>query len=465
MRVCLFSVLFFACSFLLGQTTLNFSITQIPFEEGDFELELYQFSSGAFKKVHTVSVVVNDTTAIAKIIFPEDKETRLYQLKVTGVQNAAEFLFSEKENMTLSANLYDLMNGEIVIENSLENTAYGKLLQIMMEFESISEALEEESSSYSVYDHDFNAKVDEHAALVEEVHHKLNLNLEKIQAVFPETYTGQVLIPLSKIPIRHYNKEWHEHYDGYMSFLHDFFFYFMEVEDTRLLSHYAFQDKLFQYLNEYVDKNQDATEAAMSSLMNLFGESQEIQTVVYSQLMKTFIELDNEHFVNYLITEFGDGCGLDLAFEDLKRMNQMTSTNIGELAPDILLYDTDKEVQSLSKFATKNKLTAILFWVGWCEHCKNEIPKIIKLTEENKKKLGVFAVSLDATDEDWKSSMQSYSFPKNWVNVCEKVVIEKSSYAPLYNVSTTPSIYLIDEEGRIVAKGLKTEDLKELLEE
>lgn len=446
-----------------AQHNLEVYISSIPPNQEDFHLEFHIFSEDHFELVHTEKVIVKDTFAEINLSIQSDTVVRFYQLKVADSPNIMEFLLSPHEKMTISGPLYDLLNGALGVENSVENTAYSRLLNILNEYEQIMSVLEEESATYSVYDHDFNAKVNSHTALIEEVQHKLNLNLEKIEITFPETYTAQILIPLSKIPVRSYRKEWIGYYDGYMSFLHDFFFYFLPVNDSRMLNHYAFQDKLFQYLNEYVEKEQTATENAIGALLEVFSGNAAIKSFVYSQLMKTYIQLDSEYFVNYLIENYGGGCGLELSFEELKKMNQITATNIGANAPDILLYDLQNQAKSLKNTIENNDFTVVVFWVGWCEHCKKEMPELINLASEFKKSIGFFAVSLDADESKWKEAASVYSFPKNWVNVCEKVAIEKSTYAPLYNISTTPSIFLLNSEGKIVAKKLKVEELREYL--
>lgn len=170
-----------------SQQKLEVNLTAIPPDQEDFQLELYLFTENHFELVLTKDVAVIDT--VERIIMPTpvtDTTVRLFQLKVADSPNTSEFLFSPKENMTLSGPLYDLLNGQIGVENSDENAAYARLLRVLGEYEQIMNALEEESSNYSVYDHDFNAKVNEHASLVEEVQHKLNLNLEKVQSHSPK---------------------------------------------------------------------------------------------------------------------------------------------------------------------------------------------------------------------------------------------------------------------------------------
>lgn len=464
MKFLVLSVCFLTFYVSLAQQRVELIINSIPPNEPKFELELSIFSGQSFHIVSKQKVESTDTIVYLSLDLQEDTNVRLYQIKVLGSPNTAEFLSSPKEKIKISTPLYDLLNGKISIENSQENLAYSRLLRVLNEFSEISEAIDRESGTYSVYDHDFNAKVNELSQLVEEVQHKLNLNLEKIEISFPDTYVAQVLVPISKIPVRHYKNEWSSYYDGYLSFLHDFFFYFVNVSDTRILLHYAFQDKLFEYLNDYVSKDQSSTEKAIDALMLAFSDNSIVKSFVYNQLMQTYIQLDSEYFVNYLIENYGDGCGLNLSFEELKKMEQITATNIGNIAPDILLYDLNNKANSLKNVVGTTEYTVVLFWVGWCEHCKKEMPDLINIALDYKKKVSFFAVSLDADDKSWKDGTSNYSFPKNWVNVCEKVPIEKSTFAPLYNVSTTPTVLLLDKEGKIIAKSLKSADLIEILE-
>lgn len=451
---------------VLGQTHLKFEIEEIPPKERIFEMVIHHYSDGDFRQVVKREIKADSNRVTFEIPLPQQSSARLYSVFIAGSNNPCEFLIDpSEEELILGGKLYDLKNGSIAIQNSEENTAYFQLLKVLSEYQQIRKTLELEASNFSVYDHDFYTQEFAHFELVESIQHKLNLNLEKISIQFPKTYTSEVLVAMNKVPVRSYKKDWQEYYQSYLALLHDHFFFFVDPKDERMLAHYAFEDKLFEYLTQYVDKDQDATEKAINKLMGDFGENDKIRSFVYSKLLQAFLKLNNEYFVKYLTENYGEGCSLALTLEEMQKMNTMVSTQIGAKAPDILLYDAEQKTQSLKSVASKSEVSMVVFWVGWCAHCQQVMGDLIDVTESFRKhNFSTFALSLEADESTWKKDLSLYKFPKNWINVSELKPIVQSTYAPLYNVSTTPSIFLVDSEGKIIAKNLKADEVAPFLE-
>ena len=55
-------------------------------------------------------------------------------------------------------------------------------------------------------------------------------------------------------------------------------------------------------------------------------------------------------------------------------------------------------------------------------------------------------------------------YKSNWLNVSELTSISKSQYLPVFNVSHTPSIFILNNQGEIVQKGIYKEKLNEYID-
>lgn len=143
------------------------------------------------------------------------------------------------------------------------------------------------------------------------------------------------------------------------------------------------------------------------------------------------------------------------------RYEQEKLLAVGSIAPEITQKQPDGTDLSLSKL--RGKLVLIDFWASWCGPCRAENPMNRKLYEKYKSRgFEIFGVSLDSDAGRWKGAIARDSL--TWYHVSD-LGGWGSQPAKLYKVSSIPATYLIDKEGRIIAKGLRGEQLKAKLEE
>lgn len=151
-----------------------------------------------------------------------------------------------------------------------------------------------------------------------------------------------------------------------------------------------------------------------------------------------------------------------------KYMAEMTSRYekekllaIGAVAPDIKLKQPDGTELALSSL--RGKVVLIDFWASWCGPCRKENPFNVKMYNDFKNKgFEIFGVSLDSEAGRWKSAIAKDSL--TWKHVSD-LGGWQSAPAKIYQVSSIPTTYLIDKEGKIIAKGLRGENLYAKLQE
>jgi thiol-disulfide isomerase/thioredoxin len=103
------------------------------------------------------------------------------------------------------------------------------------------------------------------------------------------------------------------------------------------------------------------------------------------------------------------------------------------------------------------------FWASWCGPCRQENPNVVKLYQQyHAKGFEIIGVSLDKAKEDWVKAIQDDQL--SWIHVSDLQYWQNSA-ARLYGVNAIPQTYLLDKDGKIIAKGLRSEQLAAKLNE
>jgi thiol-disulfide isomerase/thioredoxin len=132
------------------------------------------------------------------------------------------------------------------------------------------------------------------------------------------------------------------------------------------------------------------------------------------------------------------------------------SLMIGGIAPDIKLNGPDGKPVSLSSL--RGKVVLIDFWASWCGPCRRENPNVVKMYQKYKDQgFEIFGVSLDNDANRWKGAIQTDGL--TWFHGSD-LMGWKSKPAQMYQVHSIPATFLLDKQGKIIAKGLRGAELE-----
>lgn len=155
--------------------------------------------------------------------------------------------------------------------------------------------------------------------------------------------------------------------------------------------------------------------------------------------------------------------------EGLFLMNSFVQLNKHSLtgmdAPELNLIDTSGNRVSLRDMP--GEYTILYFYTDNCASCKIETPKLVDFVNEYKDGvLNVYTVYTQSDPRRWKEYIRRefglYNPFIEWRDVYDPEF--DSGFHLLYNVVSTPQMFLLDKDKKIIGRNLKTDSLKELLE-
>lgn len=250
-----------------------------------------------------------------------------------------------------------------------------------------------------------------------------------------------------------------------------------EYEKLNILAN-QHQSKIRELMGKTQDKN--ISEEEKSEIQAEMRSAQKIlKEEVYGNYIK---ENPDSPMLFYALQRYGAGSRDDLAkvlemYKKLpaeqrdskegiafyKRIQGQLEVSIGGMAPDFAQQTPEGELVALS--STRGKYVLLDFWASWCGPCRKENPHVVSAFQKYQDKgFTVFGVSLDRESgkDNWIKAIENDGLGE-WTNVSD-LKFWNNEAALKYGVTGIPQNYLIDPDGKIIAKNLRGEELHKTLE-
>ncbi len=134
---------------------------------------------------------------------------------------------------------------------------------------------------------------------------------------------------------------------------------------------------------------------------------------------------------------------------------------IGSVIKDFSQNDTTGKPVNITSF--RGKYVLLDFWASWCRPCRMENPNVVAAyTKYHDKNFTVLGISLDQAKPAWLNAIQMDGL--KWSHVSD-LKGWNNEVAALFQVRSIPKNFLIDPDGKIIAKNLSGDVLLSKLEE
>ena len=143
-----------------------------------------------------------------------------------------------------------------------------------------------------------------------------------------------------------------------------------------------------------------------------------------------------------------------------EHISRLEKVDVGAEFPNIKLNTLDGKEFELASL--KGKVFVIDFWASWCGPCRRENPNMVKLYNDlHPKGLEMVGISLDKSYDPWKAAVEKDGLTWNHIS---DLKYWQSEAAKLFVIMSVPTTILIDKDGKIVARGLRGEELRAAVE-
>ncbi|MEE4196092.1 MAG: thioredoxin-like domain-containing protein [Bacteroidales bacterium] len=245
------------------------------------------------------------------------------------------------------------------------------------------------------------------------------------------------------------------------------YFDFIDFNDERFLYTPVFHNKLNTYftkiliqdpdtINRYIDMvasralgNEEMFQYVMRYFINTFQRSN------IMGMDKVFVHVAD----NYYLTDKVDWIDEKTNERIKEQVAKLRFNLIGNKAQELKMETNTGTYASL--YDIDSRFTIVYFFEPNCGHCKKVTPKIQEIYNDfDRSEVDVFAVYTQRDKEEWSNYINNNQLA--WHNVWDPN--NMTNFRFFYNIYSTPTIYLLDKDKKIIAKRIGHESVRKIIE-
>lgn len=408
-------------------------------------------------------------------VFQKDEKLLpgIYSIVFPGKNKMCDFLVDQEQVINIKADTTDLIN-KTIVSGSKENTLFEQYQKYVS---AKGGELQKELNAYGA------SKSKEDSSLHEKNYNTLNKELndyrEKIIQEHPESMLATLFTAMKDS--RLLNKKSITRQDS----LDNYYYYKkhywdgISFMDDRIIRTPFFIPKLEKYFRDVLSPTPDSIIKESDYLLLRARVAPEMYKFLLNWFTDEYIYPkymgQDAVFVHLFETYHSKGVSSWLTEKQKtiisNRAYMLMSNLIGEQAANLEMTDSSGKIITL--YEVQAPYTIVCFWDPTCSHCREEVPRMdsfyhAKWENEGVKMFGVLTDSRVIVQ--WKEFMIKNNL-RTWINVYqtdeERKADEdakKPSYKQLYDITQTPTLYLLDKDKRIIAKKLTMQQMDDVLQ-
>jgi len=311
-------------------------------------------------------------------------------------------------------------------------------------------------------------------ATLSKINDKVLVYQKEVISKYPKTMTARLLKAYQIVTIPDPPKLPNGKIDStfQLRYYRQHFFDNFDLSDDALLRlpQPLYQQKIKEYLEKLFIPQPDSVTKAIDGLVDKAKKNKETYNYTVRSCLILYQQPEimglDEVFVNvydkYFATGEMDSWANAKTKQNLKEWaDKIRSCMIGHTGANLIMQD--QNFQPKSMYDIKAKYTIIFIFKPSCGHCREETPKLVDFYLKNKTKynLEVFAVATDTSMKEMRDFIKEFKTP--WITVDGPRSYGKEHFSKLYHSDTTPTIFILDDKKKIIAKKLPVKQLDDFL--
>jgi peroxiredoxin len=242
----------------------------------------------------------------------------------------------------------------------------------------------------------------------------------------------------------------------------------IDIADTGLLRSPLLHNKIMDYLDNVVIQQADTIIVAVDELIAASKKNDEAFRYMLISLTNKYESSKvmgfDKVFVHLVDTYYMTNQATWTDAETIKKLEERAASIrpnfIGNPAPAFTLQDTLGRDYRL--YDIDAKYTVLYFYDPDCGHCKKATPELYDAYADlQSKNVEVLAICTTTDGKRWHEFIVENDL--GWINLAD--LEAKTHFKYYYDVRSTPTVYILDEDKKILLKKIATEDIPDVIDQ
>jgi thiol-disulfide isomerase/thioredoxin len=416
---------------------------------------------------------------------PEKLEGGMY-IVYLPTKRYFDLILGDNQIFSVEADTSDLQN-RIKFQGSLDNDLFYEYRNLVSSKGVIVSKLNEKKRMSLL-----EQQKDSITKVLENINQEVLGFVKKVIDTHPDLYIAVWLKSLQEIEIPDFPRDtkgnvidsafkyryWHCHY-----------FDNFNLADVRLLHTPFYEKKLKYYLEKVIPLHPDSINLEIDKIMGIVNKNTEVFRYILGTLYNHYAALANQFVgMDGIFIYFAEKYYLpnatwadDKFKKNLKKDIAKIKPNlVGNIAPNIPLIEVPTDHFMVAKMDTaiksdlhvgsltmlhniKSKFLILAFWEVDCGHCRHEMPLLYdsvypRIKDKGVNILAIHMVTSVEGKRKWVDFVNEH-YMYDWTNT----IPYGYEYKELYNTYTIPTIYILDENKKILAKRIGINQIEEVI--